>query len=99
MLYFSFYFFLKDAAPSSIGIVFADIVPEKEIKRFERILSCYCDFRTYSPRDKGAEKPPRPPPPYQVNEFKELNQPEGKYNFADVLLVSELQNKGFCYHH
>ncbi|XP_065666318.1 spartin isoform X2 [Hydra vulgaris] len=38
-----------------IGIILSEIVPEKLVKRFERILSCYCDFR--------VEKPVRPPLP------------------------------------
>lgn len=65
----------QTSGPSSIGLVLADLIPEKELVRFERILSCYCDFRKLSADDTAKAKPPRPPPPYSKQEAKEPTAP------------------------
>lgn len=46
----------------SIGVVLSDLVPDSLVSRFERILSCYADFRKDIEK-KTKEKPLRPPPP------------------------------------
>ena len=30
---------------SSVGVVLSDLVPDSLVKRFERILSCYANFK------------------------------------------------------
>ena len=46
----------------SIGVVLSDLVPDSLVSRFERILSCYADFRKDIEK-QIKEKPLRPPPP------------------------------------
>ena len=71
-------FHLKNDASASIGIVFEESVPEASVERFERALSCYCDFRKYS-KDDRPQKPLRPPPPYQLKEGNQEDVPKGSY--------------------
>lgn len=54
-----------------VGVVLADIVPDAVVKRFERILSCYGDFRKeFEQNTEKTTKPKRPPPPaYKPSEF------------------------------
>ncbi|XP_065053820.1 spartin-like isoform X2 [Rhopilema esculentum] len=62
----------QDGEPASVGIVFAGCVAEIVIERFERILSCYCDFRKLTASDIARAKPPRPPPTYQNHKEKTI---------------------------
>jgi len=64
----------QNDVPASIGIVFEDSVSEALVERFERGLSCYCDFRKYS-KDDRPQKPLRPPPPYQLKEGSQEDVP------------------------
>ena len=86
-------FHLKIDVPASIGIVFEDSVSEALVERFERGLSCYCDFRKYS-KDDRPQKPLRPPPPYQLKEGSQEDVPRGMlYLDASVILKAHLRRK------
>lgn len=52
-----------------VGVVLSEFVPDAVVKRFERILSCYCDFRKEVSKE-FKEKPKRPPPPAIMNTRK-----------------------------
>lgn len=54
-----------------VGVVLSEFVPDAVVKRFERILSCYCDFRKEVSKE-FKEKPKRPPPPAIMNTRKEV---------------------------
>lgn len=69
----------ENANLASIGIVLADVIPEKDLLRFERILSCYSDFRKCSAEDVKKIKPPRPPPPYHKADVTEPSAPCAEY--------------------
>lgn len=51
-----------------IGVILSDGIPDAIVKRFERILSCYGDFRKEVEKEKNnvKSKPPRPPPPRSI---------------------------------
>lgn len=40
---------------STVGLVFSPEISDDEIKRFERILKCYTDYRHYTPPANIAE--------------------------------------------
>ena len=100
----NYFIFPKDGGLASVGIVLAESVPETVVARFERILSCYCDLRKYSPRDDGSGKPPRPPPPYQLNEKCESFATKAsqcflvgcidfEYSVSTIVLIKKCNNK------